>query len=217
MVRLAIYDDNVARRESLGALFDMMPEVCVVGSFENCAHVLEDMDKTNPDLVLMDLEMPVQDGIQGIQLIKKKFPAIKIIVQTAYDDDDRVFAALKSGAEGYILKSATVNKIMQSIDDVMNGGVSMSPSIALKVMDYFGNELRKAKPPEIAENKAYNLTPKELDILKRLSKGFSYKLIADELAISYFTVNNHIKRIYEKLQVHSLGEAIGIAHREGLV
>ncbi len=213
MIRVAIYDDNVSRRESLGALLQMMPGLELAGTFENCSQVDADMEACKPDLVLMDLEMPVQNGLYGISRIKKKFPHIRIIVQTAYDDDDRVFAALRAGAEGYLLKTASVSRISQSIDDVMNGGASMSPSIAVKVMQYF----EQLKAAERTFNNTYNLSPKELEILKKLSNGKGYKVIADELGVSYFTVNNHIKKIYEKLQVHSLGEAIGIAFKEGLV
>jgi DNA-binding NarL/FixJ family response regulator len=213
MVRVVVYDDNTDRRESLCALMQLMPELEVVGAFENCAQVQADMEATRPDLVLMDLEMPVQNGLYGIGVIKKDFSHIRIIVQTAYDDDDRVFAAFKAGAEGYLLKSASVAKISQCISDVMNGGANMSPSIAAKVMQFFEqqNALKKSLPFY------YNLSPKELEILKKLSIGKSYKIIANELDISYFTVNNHVKKIYEKLQVHSLGEAIGLAYREGLV
>lgn len=213
MIRVAIYDDNSSRRESLAALLKMTPEYLVAGMFENCARVKEDMETCKPDLVLMDLEMPVQNGIYGIGSIKKLYPYIRIIVQTAYDDDDRVFAALRAGAEGYLLKTASVEKILQSIDDVLKGGASMSPSIAAKVIQYF--EQQKQLPESTPVT--YNLSARELDVLKRLSHGKGYKAIADQLGISYFTVNNHIKKIYEKLQVHSLGEAIGIAYKNGLV
>ena len=129
-------------------------------------------------------------------------------MQTAFDDDDKVFAALQNGAEGYILKTASVQQIAQSIDEVMKGGASMSPSIALKVMRYFNQQV-------IIPN--YKLTPKETEVLKHLAEGFSYKMIADKMGISYFTVNNHVKKVYEKLQVHSLGEAVALAHKQKLL
>lgn len=210
MIRVAIYDDNSARRESLQALIGLVPELEWVGSFENCATIKKDIDQSRPDIILMDLEMPVVNGIEGIKIAKQYAPYIKIIVQTSFDDDEKVFAALQAGAEGYILKSASVSQITQSIDEVNKGGASMSPSIALKVMRYFGEI-----PNEKSED--YHLTPKESEVLKKLAEGLSYKMIADELGISYFTVNNHVKKIYEKLHVHSLGEAVALAYKKNLL
>lgn len=208
MVRIAVYDDNKTRRESLEAFLLLSPSFEHAGSFENCARIIEDIEATEPQLLLMDIEMPEVGGIAGVMLVKKYYPHIKVIMQTAFDDDDKVFAAIQAGAEGYILKNASVTQIAQSIDEVMNGGASMSPSIALKVMRYFSKKPQKTD---------YNLTAKESETLHYLSQGLSYKMIADNMGISYFTVNNHVKRIYEKLQVHSLGEAVAIAHKEKLV
>ena len=208
MIRISVYDDNVARRDSLEALLQLSPEFEFAGSFENCAHIKEDIAATNPDIILMDIEMPVVDGIKGVRLVKQYYPNIKVIMQTAFDDDDKVFAAIQAGAEGYILKTASISRITQSIDEVMNGGAGMSPSIALKVMRYFSQQPQK---------KDYNLTNKETETLKLLAQGFSYKMVADNMGISYFTVNNHVKKIYEKLQVHSLGEAVALAHKQKLV
>ncbi|MGB3006034.1 MAG: response regulator transcription factor [Chitinophagaceae bacterium] len=209
MIRIAVYDDNKARRESLQAFLQLYNELEFAGSFENCDTIIDDIASTKPDVILMDIEMPGTDGISGVALAKKHFPHIKIIMQTAFDDDDKVFAALRAGAEGYILKNASVHQISQSIDDVINGGAGMSPSIALKVMRFFSQT-----PVEITKD--YKLTAKENEVLKLLSAGLSYKMIADKMGISYFTVNNHIKKIYEKLQVNSLGEAVALAHQKGL-
>lgn len=207
MVSISVYDDNKARRESLEAFMQLLPGFKHAGSFENCSHIIKDIETTQPDLILMDIEMPELDGISGVRLVKKYYPQIKIIMQTAFDDDDKVFAAIQAGAEGYILKNASVIQIAQSIDEVMNGGASMSPSIALKVMRHFSGQ----------QTTDYKLTTKETETLKLLSQGLSYKMIADQMGISYFTVNNHVKKIYEKLQVHSLGEAVALAHKNKLV
>lgn len=208
MIRIAVYDDNKARRESLEAFMRLSPGLMHAGSFENCANIQTDISTALPDLILMDIEMPEADGISGVRFIKQHYPHIKVIMQTAFDDDDKVFAAIQAGAEGYILKHASVTQIAQSIDEVMNGGASMSPSIALKVMRYFLTQPSKAD---------YNLTAKETEVLKHLAQGLSYKMIADQMGISYFTVNNHVKKIYEKLQVHSLGEAVALAHKNKMV
>jgi DNA-binding NarL/FixJ family response regulator len=210
MIRVAVYDDNKPRRESLEAFIALSPELEHAGSFENCATILLDAAATNPDIILMDIEMPGGNGIDGVKVVKQEFPKIKIIMQTAFDDDDKIFAALQAGAEGYILKSASVTQIAQSIDEVIKGGAAMTPSIALKVMRYFGQR-------QTVISTDYKLSPKENEVLKKLATGLSYKMIADEMGISYFTVNNHVKKIYEKLQVHSLGEAVALAHKEKLV
>ncbi len=210
MTRVAVYDDNKSRRESLRAFIAMSPDLEEAGVFENCATILEDVVNTKPDIILMDIEMPVVNGLAGVRIVKNEYPHIKIIMQTAFDDDDKVFAALQAGAEGYILKAASITQIAQSIDEVIKGGAAMTPSIALKVMRYFGQQ------PSVVISE-YNLSPKENEVLKLLARGLSYKMIADELGISYFTVNNHVKKIYEKLQVHSLGEAVAIAYKEKLI
>lgn len=206
MIKVAVYDDNKPRRQSLQALIDLAPGLEWAGGFENCSSVLEDIAATEPDMILMDIEMPVVDGLEGVRIIKQHFPHIKIIMQTAFDDDDKVFAALQAGAEGYILKTASVAQIAQSIDEVFQGGAAMTPSIALKVMRYFAQQ-----PPAVSTD--YKLSPKENEVLTWLARGHSYKMIANEMGISYFTVNNHVKKIYEKLQVHSLGEAVAMAHK----
>ncbi len=210
MTKVAVYDDNKPRRESLQALISLSGELEHAGSFENCANILEEVASCKPDIILMDIEMPLVNGLEGVKLVKQAFPEVKIIMQTSFDDDDKVFAALQAGAEGYILKTASVTQIAQSIDEVMKGGAAMTPSIALKVMRYFGQQ-QTSIPTD------YKLSPKENEVLKHLATGHSYKMIADEMGISYFTVNNHVKKIYEKLQVHSVGEAIARAHKENLV
>ena len=161
-----------------------------------------------PDLVLMDIEMPVADGISGVWKIKKEFPGIRIIMQTVFEDEARIFASLQAGAEGYILKNASASKVIESIREVYNGGASMTPSVALRVMKYFN----QSKPPA-----DYSLTNKEKEVLSLLSDGNSYKMVADKLGITYFTVNTHIKNIYEKLHVHSIGEAVSVALKNKIV
>jgi DNA-binding NarL/FixJ family response regulator len=210
MIKVAVYDDNKARRESLQAFIFLSTDLEFVGSFENSAAILNDITTCKPDVILMDIEMPGGGGIAGVAIVKQHFPQIKIIMQTAFDDDDKVFAALQAGAEGYILKTASIAQIAQSIDEVMQGGAAMTPSIALKVMSYFGQQ-------QTVISTDYKLSPKENEVLKHLATGLSYKMIADELGISYFTVNNHVKKIYEKLQVHSLGEAVALAHKAKLI
>ena len=209
MIRLVIYDDNPQRSQSLKALLSMTEGMLCVADFPDCSHVREDMEEFHPDVVLMDIEMPKADGISGVSTIKKNFPDIKVIMQTVFEDEERIFASLKAGAEGYILKTATAARITQSIEEVYHGGAYMTPSVALRVMQYF--------TAPATQQQTSSLTPKENEVLKLLADGLSYKMVADKLGVSYFTVNSHIKKIYEKLHVHSLGEAVAIAHRNKLV
>lgn len=210
MINIVVYDDNKARRKSLEALLTLSEGVNCVGNFSDCSTVLIDMEQLQPNLVLMDIEMPNVNGIEGVIIIKKNYPLIKVIMQTVFEDEEKIFAALQAGAEGYILKTASAEKIIQSIVDVNNGGAFMTPSVALRVMKYFNNGT-------VPENSEMNLTNKEREVLKNLTDGLSYKMIADKMGISYFTVNTHIKKIYEKLHVHSVGEAVSFAIKNKIV
>lgn len=209
MIRLVIYDDNMQRRESLKALLTLTEGMKVVADFPDCSHVQDDMEEYYPDVVLMDIEMPNVNGINGVKLIKSRFPEVKVIMQTVFEDEEKIFASLQAGAEGYILKNATAEKITQSIEEVYQGGAYMTPSVALRVMQFFN------KPA--GNNPKYGLTPKELEVLHLLADGLSYKMVADRLGISYFTVNSHVKKIYEKLHVHSVGEAVALALKKKIV
>lgn len=208
MIKVVIYDDHVLPRESLSALLSQAEDMECIGTAENCNHVIDDMHRWHPDIVLMDIEMPGVDGISGVRKIKREFPSIRIIMQTVFEDEGRIFASLQAGAEGYILKNNSTEKIIQSIREVYAGGASMTPSVALQVMRYFN----QAKSPD-----DYHLTQKEKEVLSLLSEGNSYKMVAGKLGISYTTVNSHIKNIYEKLHVHSLGEAVSIAIKNRIV
>jgi len=209
MIRIVIYDDHEQRCESLKALILLSGNMECVGVFHNCSNVVEEMRQLNPDVVLMDIAMTIADGISGVEKIKKSFPHIRIIMQTVFTDESKIFASLQAGAEGYILKNSSAEKIVESIRDVYAGGASMTPSIALRVMKYFNQTKTSAAD--------YHLTNKEIEVLTLLAEGNSYKMVADKLGIAFNTVNAHIRRIYEKLHVHSLGEAVSIALRNKIV
>lgn len=205
MIRIVIYDDNDQRRESLKALFMLTSGMTCVADFPDCSHVVDDMHRLSPDIVLMDIEMPGVNGISAVTMIKTECPEIRVIMQTVFEDEEKVFASLQAGAEGYILKSAPAERITQCIRDVHEGGAYMTPSVALNVMQYFSEKTR--------QNEAYGMTSKEQEVLKLLSEGLSYKMVADRLGISFFTVNAHVKKIYDKLHVHSLSEAMAVIHK----
>jgi DNA-binding NarL/FixJ family response regulator len=168
------------------------------------------MKALQPDVVLMDIQMPEADGIQGVKTINELFPNIKVIMQTVFEDDDKIFDAIRFGAAGYILKKAEPQKIIDAINEVVAGGSPMTPSIATKVLGYF-------RKKEVDNSELYRLSEREKEILVLLVDGKSYKMIADALSISYHTVNSHIKKIYEKLQVHSVGEAVSKAIQNKLI
>ncbi|MBP6619772.1 MAG: response regulator transcription factor [Leadbetterella sp.] len=202
LIRIFIYDDSQDRRDSLRALLQLNEEFVCVGEAPNCKNVSQEMQDTLPDVVLMDINMPEVDGLEGLRLIKTQFSKIKVLMQTAFDDSDKVFTSIKNGASGYILKSDRPLQILQAIMEVYEGGAMMNPGIAQKVLDYF-----KPKPLKSP------LSSKELEVLEMLSDGLSYKMIADRLGVSYNTVNTHTKRIYEKLHISSLGEAISFYYK----
>jgi DNA-binding NarL/FixJ family response regulator len=207
-IRVIIFDDNAERRESLRYLIGMFPDFTYEGAFEDCSNAIRNVEETNPDVILMDIQMPNVDGIAGVKVIKTFRPEINIIMQTIFEDDDNVFESIKAGASGYILKKASPEKIAEAIRDAAVGGSPMTPSIANKILRY------------IQQNKVsndYDLTTREREMLGHLVEGLSYKMIADKCGISFHTVNSHLRKIYEKLHVHSLGEAVSKAIREKLV
>lgn len=182
-----------------------------VGTFHDCRNVLQDVEQSQPNVVLMDINMPHVDGIKGVEIIRRKHPELKILMQTVFEDDDKVFAAICAGADGYILKQTNPLKLIESITEVMEGGAPMTPTIAHKVLQLFN------KRQQLIPKKDFDLTSRELEVLNLLVKGFSYKMIANECHISYATVNSHVTNIYRKLKVQSVAGAVSTAIREGLV
>jgi DNA-binding NarL/FixJ family response regulator len=209
VIRVLIYDDSEAIRLSVGELINNADGLISVGSFSNVMQVTAQIEALKPDIVLMDINMPGRNGIEATQLIKSINPGIKVLIQTAFDNDEHVFGSLKAGAEGYLLKSSSPDKILKALDDIYNGGAIMTPSIALRVIQTF--QTPQALPT------THNLTARERDVLRLLSEGMSYKMIAAKMEISYFTVNAHIRKIYYKLEVNSSAEAISIALKSGIV
>ena len=201
-IRIFIYDDSNERRESLKALLMLNNEYQFVGEAMNCKNVLSEIESFYPDVVLMDINMPEVDGLEGLRQIKTQHLEVKVLMQTAFDDSDKIFTAIKNGASGYILKNDKPQRILQAIDEVSQGGAAMNPAIAQKVLDYF--------KPKATNNP---LSPKENQVLAFLAEGLSYKMVADKLGVSYATVNTHAKRIYEKLHISSLGEAIAYYYK----
>jgi len=170
------------------------------GAYENCDHVSLDMETLRPDIVLMDIEMPGTNGLKGLNIIKNRFPQIHVVMLTVFEDNDSIFDAICAGASGYLLKKTSHDKIVEAIHDVLNGGAPITSSIARKVLHLF--------PKTTSQREEINkLAPREQEVLELLVSGHSYKMIAEKCGITLETVRSHIKRIYEKLQVHSATEA----------
>ncbi|MBC9909697.1 response regulator [Chitinophaga varians] len=204
-IRIFVYDDHQDRRDSLKALISLQEGLQYVGGAADCSLALADMETYYPDVVLMDVTMPGVDGLEGLKLIKTKFPAIKVLMQTAFDDSNKIFTSITYGASGYILKRDKPQRILEAIVEVYEGGAVMNPAIAQKVLDYF-------RPGPATSP----LSPREHEVLALLAEGLSYKLVADRLCVSYTTINTHTKRIYEKLHISSLGEAIAWYYKRQL-
>lgn len=208
MKKIVIFEDNLGRQEALTLLLENQHDLKLAGVFENCENVIDQLKTLNPDLILMDIDMPFVNGIEGAKIVRQNFPAVSILMQTIFEDEESIFNAIQAGAHGYILKSATPLKLLEAIREVLVGGAPMSPLIAKKVVDVFRNSRSNTDRGELQ-----SLTEKEMQILSFLAKGFSYKLIAGECALSYHTVNSHIKNIYEKLHVNSALEAVSKYNR----
>lgn len=202
-----LYEDNTMLRESISSMIRLNPRFVVAAAFENVLHAENQIAELNPDIILMDIDMPGRNGIEAVTRIRATGSKTPILMLTVFDDTQHVFDALRAGASGYLLKKHLSTKLFESIDEVLNGGAPMSPTIAFMVI---------AAMQKPAVN-PYNLTTRENEILTSLSKGNSYKLMAAEFAITVDTVRAHIKKIYEKLHVHSQTEAVSKAIKERLV
>jgi len=207
--RVLVYDDNGGRQEALKLLVSNEIDMEFAGARENCNTVEDDILKLKPDVVLMDIDMPVANGIEGLKRIKKLKPGIFIIMQTVFEHEEKIFEAIRAGADGYFLKKTAPAKLIEGIRDVLDGGAPMTPSVAKKILEMFSHQ------PTAKNKNNFDLTSREVEILSLLTKGMSYKMIADAMIISFHTVNAHLKKIYEKLHVHSATEAIikAIDHR----
>ncbi|HAB27889.1 MAG TPA: DNA-binding response regulator, partial [Xanthomarina gelatinilytica] len=171
-------------------------------------------DNHNIDLILMDIEMPILNGIETTEIVKQKYPHIKIIMLTVFDNDENIFKSIKAGADGYLLKEINAQDLHDGILETLNGGAAMNPSIALKTLKLLRNPLNIENQQEQEDIK---LTAREIEVLEQLSKGLSYNAIAQNLILSTGTVRKHIENIYNKLQVHNKIEALQKAKKNNLI
>ena len=209
-VKILIYDDNEALRASMEALISEQPDFELLAAMPNAETVGADLQDLQPDVILMDIDMPVVNGVQAVKKIRKINENIPIIMLTVFDDNENIFNAICAGASGYILKRYATEEIPGAIRDVLTGGAPMTGSVARKV-------LQMVPQAKNEEQEKSDLSKKEIEILQLLVKGYSYKMIAAELKISIDTVRFHIKKIYDKLHVHSATEAVSKALKDKLI
>ena len=212
-IRVCIFEDNPKMNKALAQLVDSASGLELAGTFTDGKDVLRNVTQSDPDVVLMDIDMPEVNGIEAVKMIRKHFPKLRILMQTVFEDDDKVFESLVAGASGYVLKNMPSDKMVEAIVEVHNGGAPMSPSIASRVLNLFQHYVRK---PE-KETEEYNLSQREKEVLSCMVDGKPYKVICDELSITYSTVRSHVQKIYEKLHVSNNTEAVSKALKQKLV
>lgn len=210
IIKVAIIEDRREIREGLGMLIGGTPGYSCTGSYRSMEEALDKIGHSLPDVVLSDIGLPGMDGIEGVRILKQRYPQLLVLMLSVYDDDDRIFDALCAGACGYLLKKTPPARLIESLREAVGGGAPMSPEVARRVITLF----RDFRPPERAD---YQLTPHEMRLLKLLVEGHNYKTAAFELKVSVNTVSFHMRHIYEKLQVHSKSEAVAKALRHRLI
>jgi len=210
MIKVILYEDNPQLREGLTMLIDGSDGFEILASFKNCSNVIQEVEAFNPDVILMDIDMPVVNGIEGLKLIRQQNQEVKVLMLTVFDDNKNVFEALKNGANGYVLKKTPPAKLLEYITEAASGGAPMTSSIATQVLKMFSEV-------QVPQGEDYNLSDREKEVLQHLVNGYSYKMIAAEMFIAIDTVRSHIKKIYEKLHVNSKSEAVAKAFKDKIV
>lgn len=214
-VKIAIADDNLFLISAIKEKLSFFDDLTVKISATNGSELLVELEK-NPhiDLILMDIEMPILNGIETTEMVKQKYPHIKIIMLTIFDNDEHIFNAIKAGADGYLLKEINPKNLYEGILETLDGGAAMNPSIAAKTLKLLRSP-RDFNNPETQEN--IKLSEREVQVLEQLSKGLSYHVIAEHLFLSTGTIRKHIENIYKKLQVHNKLEAVEKAKKNHII
>ena len=204
VIKVALVEDRREIRDALAAIIEGTEGFLCAGSFRTMEQALAEIGRDLPDVVLSDIGLPGMSGIEGVAILKERYPDMLLLMLSVYEDDERIFDALCAGACGYLLKRTSPAKLLESLKEAVQGGSPMSPEVARRVVALF----RDFRPPEKAD---YHLTPHETRLLKLLVEGHTYKTAAAELGVSINTISFHMKHVYEKLQVHSKSEAVAKA------
>jgi DNA-binding NarL/FixJ family response regulator len=203
-IGVAIVEDDAKLLSTLVTLINLDQDFEVKGCFGNTPAALEGIPPLNPDVVIMDINLPGIDGVECVSQLKKICPRPQVLMLTVYEDTDAVFSALRAGASGYLLKQTPIEELLNSLREINRGGSPMSSHIARKVVDYFQAEVTAEKKPEtLAE-----LSGREREVLELFAEGFLFKEISDRLGVSFGTVHTYSRRIYEKLHVYSRAQAV---------
>lgn len=209
-IKTAIVEDIRDIRDGLATLINFTEGFECTGSYRSMEEAIPKIGARIPDVLLSDIGLPGMDGIEGIKILKERFPQMTVLMLTVYDDDERIFDALCAGASGYLLKRTPPAQLMENIRESVSGGAPMSPEVASRVIKLF----REIRPPEKID---HDLTPHETRLLKLLVEGHNYTTAAEELGVSFNTIKFHMRHIYEKLQVHSKSEAVAKALQDRIV
>jgi DNA-binding NarL/FixJ family response regulator len=210
VIKTAVVEDMREIRDGLATLINFTEGFRCTGSYPSMEDALARLPGNIPDVLLSDIGLPGMIGIEGIRILKERYPQMQILMLTVYDDDDRIFDALCAGASGYLLKRTPPAKLLDNIREAMSGGSPVSPEVATRVIKFF----REFHNPDRED---YALTPHETRLLKLLTEGYNYQTAADKLGVSYNTIKFHVRHIFDKLQVHSKSEAVLKAMRDRLV
>jgi len=214
-IKVSIVDDNSFLISAIKEKLSFFDDITIKHTSLNGSELLSKLeDNHNINVILMDIEMPVLNGIEATQIVKQKYPQIKIIMLTAFDNDENIFNSIKAGADGYLLKEINPEDLYKGIVETINGGAAMNPSIALKTLKLLRNPINISNPKD---QEIISLSKREVEVLEQLSKGLSYTIIADNLFLSPSTVRKHIENIYKKLQVHSKIEAVQKAKDHNII
>ncbi|WP_462252441.1 response regulator [Ekhidna sp.] len=214
-IRVGLADDNPKLLQSISAGLKQYEQIQIEFVAIDGNEVLERLDKYAIDVMLMDINMPDMNGIEATEKLKEKYPDIKVIMLTVFDENDKIFDSILAGASGYLLKDVKTIQIVEAIEDVLDGGAPMSPEIATRILGL----LRGKSTGELKKERAkqFNLTNRELEILQEIASGAHYNQIAEKLFISPKTVRKHIENIYSKLHVHNKVEAIQLAMKHKMI
>ncbi|HJQ25346.1 MAG TPA: response regulator transcription factor [Blastocatellia bacterium] len=209
-ISVAIVEDRREIREGLAMLINGTEGYKCLGAYRSMEEALDRIGANLPDVALLDIGLPGMSGIEGLKILKSRYPNMLLLILSVYDDDERIFDAMCAGASGYLLKKTPPVKLLESLKEAVQGGAPMSPEVARRVISLF----REIRPPERAD---YDLTPHEIRLLKLFVKGHNYKTAAQELGVTVHTISFHLRSIYDKLQVHSKSEAVAKALQNRLV